>query len=465
MDNELKKKYGLPTAIALVIGIVIGSGVFFKAEKILTATGGNLPLGILAWAIGGLIMIICAYMFSILATRYAHVNGLVDYAEALVGKRYAYYMGWFTTFIYFPAMASVLAWVSARYLGVLCGFDITGGPVMVLACLFLVGSYAVNALSPILAGKFQVATTVIKLIPLLLMGIVGTIVGLANGTTIENFTTVVTTVEGGNGHALFTAVAATAFAYEGWIIATSINAELKNARRNLPIALVIGTLIVALTYILYYIGLSGSVSNAEIMAGGEAGAKLAFEKIFGRAAGVGLFVLVVVSCLGTLNGLMLAATRSLYSVAARGNGPKPEAFLGIDAILNIMINITDGLVVYPKVIEQRVMRELPFMATENIMMRAVEKGGNRQELHEALRGHSMAAADVVKKEGGENDLVKRIAADPIFQITEEEIRSVLKPENYTGRAPEQVEEFLRGFVRPVLEKNKELLGEHVELSV
>ena len=142
-----------------------------------------------------------------------------------------------------------------------------------------------------------------------------------------------------------------------------------------------------------------------------------------------------------------------------------EAFLGIDAILNIMINITDGLVVYPKVIEQRVMRELPFMATENIMMRAVEKGGNRQELHEALRGHSMAAADVVKKEGGENDLVKRIAADPIFQITEEEIRSVLKPENYTGRAPEQVEEFLRGFVRPVLEKNKELLGEHVELSV
>ena len=334
MDNELKKKYGLPTAIALVIGIVIGSGVFFKAEKILTATGGNLPLGILAWAIGGLIMIICAYMFSILATRYAHVNGLVDYAEALMGKRYAYYMGWFTTFIYFPSMTSVLAWVSARYLGVLCGFDITGGPVMVLACLFLVGSYAVNALSPILAGKFQVATTVIKLIPLLLMGIIGTIVGLANGTTIENFTTVVTTVEGGNGHALFTAVAATAFAYEGWIIATSINAELKNARRNLPIALVIGTLIVALTYILYYIGLSDSVSNAEIMAGGEAGAKLAFEKIFGRAAGVGLFVLVVVSCLG----LMLAATRSLYSVAARGNGPKPEAFLGIDQYTNMPAN-------------------------------------------------------------------------------------------------------------------------------
>ncbi len=142
-----------------------------------------------------------------------------------------------------------------------------------------------------------------------------------------------------------------------------------------------------------------------------------------------------------------------------------EGFLGVDAILNIMINITSGLVVYPKVIEQRVMRELPFMATENIMMRAVEKGGDRQVLHEALRQHSIAAAKVVKEEGGENDLVKRIAADPLFMITEEEIMSVLKPANYTGRAPEQVEEFLNEVVWPVLEKNKALLGEHVELSV
>ncbi len=142
-----------------------------------------------------------------------------------------------------------------------------------------------------------------------------------------------------------------------------------------------------------------------------------------------------------------------------------EGFLGVDAILNIMINITSGLVVYPKVVEQRVMRELPFMATENIMMRAVEKGGDRQVLHEALRQHSIAAAKVVKEEGGENDLVKRIAADPLFMITEEEIMSVLKPANYTGRAPEQVEEFLNEVVWPVLEKNKALLGEHVELSV
>ena len=113
-----------------------------------------------------------------------------------------------------------------------------------------------------------------------------------------------------------------------------------------------------------------------------------------------------------------------------------EAFLATDAILNIMINVTDGLVVYEKSIRARVMKELPFMATENIMMQAVEKGGNRQELHEVLRQHSLAAAKVVKEEGGENDLVDRIAADPIFKITKEEILAVLKPENYIGRCPE-----------------------------
>ncbi len=142
-----------------------------------------------------------------------------------------------------------------------------------------------------------------------------------------------------------------------------------------------------------------------------------------------------------------------------------EAFLATDAILNIMLNVTDGLVVYEKSILARVMKELPFMATENIMMRAVEKGGNRQELHEALRQHSIAAAKIVKEEGGENDLVDRIAADPEFKITKEEIVAVLKPENFIGRCPQQVDRFIEECVNPVLEANKEVLGEKVQLSV
>lgn len=127
-----------------------------------------------------------------------------------------------------------------------------------------------------------------------------------------------------------------------------------------------------------------------------------------------------------------------------------EAFLAVDAILNLYINVTGGLVVYPRVIRRRVMEKLPFMATENIMMRAVKAGGDRQTLHEALRVHSQAAAARVKLDGGENDLVSRIAADPLFHITEEEILEVLDPALYTGRAPSQTEEFLDGVVAPLL---------------
>ena len=126
-----------------------------------------------------------------------------------------------------------------------------------------------------------------------------------------------------------------------------------------------------------------------------------------------------------------------------------------------MLNITNGLVVYPKVIRARVMKELPFMATENIMMDAVMKGGNRQELHEKIRQHSIAAGKVIK----ENDLVDRIAADPDFMTTKEEIEAKLIPENYTGRSASQVSAFLDRCIKPVLEKNKDVLGEKAELSV
>lgn len=337
MDNQLKKKYGLITAIAMVIGIVVGSGVFFKAEKILVATGGDLSLAILAWIIGGVIMVVCAYVFAVMATKYEHVNGIIDYAEATLGRGYGYYVGWFLTFIYYPAMTSVLAWVSARYLCVLIGFDIVGAECLAISAFFLIANYALNALSPKLAGKFQVSTTIIKLIPLLLMAVAGLIVGLSNGMTVENFNTVVD-ASIGKGGALLAAVVATAFAYEGWIIATSINAELKDAKKNLPIALVLGTIAIVVIYILYYVGLAGGITNAELMQSGEAGAKMAFSAIFGKVGGTALFVFVVISCLGTLNGLMLGCTRGMYSIAVRNEGPRPDVFRQIDPITNMPTN-------------------------------------------------------------------------------------------------------------------------------
>ena len=142
-----------------------------------------------------------------------------------------------------------------------------------------------------------------------------------------------------------------------------------------------------------------------------------------------------------------------------------EGFLAADAILNILLNVCDGLVVYPKVIRARVMAELPFMASENIMMKAVKKGGNRQQLHERLRQHAVAAAAVVKQEGLPNDMIQRVEADPAFGLTREEIEAELNPEAFTGRSAHQVEEFLREVIQPVLDANPDALGQTAELNV
>ena len=144
----------------------------------------------------------------------------------------------------------------------------------------------------------------------------------------------------------------------------------------------------------------------------------------------------------------------------------PEAFLAVDGILSLYANVADGLVVYPKVIEQRLRKELPFIATENIMMDAVKKrGADRQQLHEKIREHSMAASRVVKVEGGENDLLERIAADEAFGVTIEELEKILKPENYTGRAKEQTEDFLNECIKPVLEKYADVESDKPEINV
>ena len=335
-DNKPQKHYGLFTAICMVVGIVIGSGVFFKAQDILNYTNFNMMLGIFAWLIGGAFMILCALAFANLATKYAKVNGIVDYAEAIVGEKYAYFTGWFISTIYFPAMTSVLAWVSARYTLILFNpdADITGGLCMALGTLYLCLSYAVNVLSPRIAGKFQVGTTVIKLLPLAAIVLVGISVGLAKGNTQEAFASA-SQLSDTTFSDVFAGITASAFAYEGWIIATSINAELKEPKKNLPIALAVGTAIIMAVYILYFIGLTGGASVDVLR---TEGAPAAFRNLFGKPGGSLFNAFIIISCLGTLNGLMLACTRSLYSISVRGHGPAPLVFSQLDPHTNMPTN-------------------------------------------------------------------------------------------------------------------------------
>lgn len=339
MENGLKKQYGLLMAICMVVGTVVGSGVFFKAQAILQKTNGDMPLGILAWIIGGAVMICCVLAFCVMAQRYEKVNGLVDYAEATVGSKYAYMMGWFATTIYTPAMTSVLAWLTARYFLTfmvsvnpdlqLAGDPVTGTETFLLAGFILIVVFAINTLSSKLAGKLQISATFIKLIPLLLMAVVGTIYGLTHNLAGEptsilssNFATSV-----GDISPLFGAVVATAFAYEGWILATSINSEIKDSKKNLPIALVLGGIIIIAIYLFYYIGIAGGASVDTLMNEGTAPA---FTTVFGNVLGNILNLFVAVSCLGTLNGLLIGCIRGMYSLSVRNMGPKVDLMKQVD---------------------------------------------------------------------------------------------------------------------------------------
>lgn len=170
----------------------------------------------------------------------------------------------------------------------------------------------------------------------------------------------------------------------------------------------------------------------------------------------------------TLNPAITAATQWFERTlddSANKRISIPEGFLAVDGILDLYLNITDGLVVYPKVIQSHLMKELPFMATETILMDAVKAGGDRQELHERIRVHSMAAGKVVKEEGKENDLLERIANDDMFGMNMEQLEAIMDPNKFVGCAPQQTEEYFHDFISPILEKEKDALGMHAEINV
>lgn len=342
MNNKLKKKYGLLTAICMVVGIVIGSGVFIKGTDVLSDTNGSINLGVFAWIIGGVIMMICAYNFATFATKYEKVNGVVDYAEAIVGPKYAYIMGWFVSYIYFPAMTGVLAWVSARFTLAIFAPDtpqsFTSGLCIALGAFYLCAVFAMNVLAPKLSGKFQISATVIKLIPVIIMAVVGTIVGIINRSSGNlSVDSIKPIVEEPSFTGVFGALVTCAFAYEGWIVATSINTELRDAKKNLPIALILGCGIVMVIYIAYFIGLTSSTPVNDIL---QFGARDAFKNLFnGNVVVSTIFnVFIAISCLGTLNGLVIACTRSTYSLAVRNQGPKPEVFKEVSPSTNMPNN-------------------------------------------------------------------------------------------------------------------------------
>lgn len=338
-SSELDKRYGLPTAIAMVVGVVIGSGVFFKADDVLKMTDGNLAIALLAWGLGAFSMIFGALVFAEFAQRIEKSNGIVDYSEAAYGKKFGYLVGWFKGVLYYAPLSAILAWVASLYTMILLGSDnpTNSTATWCLAAVYMAVTYLINFYAPVLAGKLQVGSTLIKLIPLVLVAIVGTVSGIANGVTATNFTQAMGTI-GSAGGTLATAVVATAFAYEGWIAAVTINSEIRDSKKNLPRALIIGTLIVFVVYVTYFLGIASVLPTSDIMAQGDNAVNTTTTSLFGSTASTILTVFVIISCLGTLNGLVLATMRIPYSLAIRNQGPAPKWMSRVEAHHHMPVN-------------------------------------------------------------------------------------------------------------------------------
>lgn len=325
--QNVKKQYGLWTGIAMVIGIVIGSGVFLKAGGVLTLSGGDLRISLLAWLIGGIIMVASGFCFAIFASKVTKFNGVVDYVEHCTNEKVGYGMAWLFTTIYYPLVASIISLFAGQYFFKLIGLNVglTDNANFIFALIIIILMGVLNYLSPMISSKFQISATVIKLIPIGLIAIFGLFASLIVGGDY------------GIGNALSTpatgyelnfgeAIKKTAFAYEGWVCATSINAELKDSKKNLPRALFGGTVAILAFYIIYYISLSAFLGNEGTIVQ-DANAPIAvFEAVMGKVGGAIFTLFIMISCLGTVNGLSISSSRGMYTMSIRGRGIAPKHF-------------------------------------------------------------------------------------------------------------------------------------------
>ncbi len=322
---NLEKKFGFWTGLALVIGIVIGSGIFFKADDILVATGGSVKIALLAFLIGALAMIFGALTFSEISKDVPDNNGLNDYIKFSFGKAGGFIselVGWFMAVLYFPILMASIPIVASLYTHSLLGIELSYVSLVSLAIIYLAAVFIMNMLAPMLASKFQISTTIIKLIPLVAVAVIGIFLGLLNGTTMDAISWT-SSYSSGSG-SFIKAVIIVAYTYDGWILATNINKELVDSEKNLPKILVIGPLIILSIYIAYFLGIVSSTPIENFIVNGDSATIDAIINLFGSAAGSVLTVFIIISVLGALNGIIMAGSKSFYLLGSEGKGLFPD---------------------------------------------------------------------------------------------------------------------------------------------
>lgn len=326
-----KKEYGLFTSIGMIVGIVIGSGIFFKSDNILVATNGSIFLGVLVFCIAALGIIFGSLSIAELAARDSKAGGIITYAENSYNKKIGGTLGWFHTFLYYPTLTAVVSWVAGIYFCILFGIQSNLLIETLIGLVLIIILYIVNITSKMLGGHIQNLSTVIKIIPLILIAIVGVLFGNVNEVRLSDLVQ--------NESMLWiSAIAPIAFSFDGWIVSTSIAHEIKDSKKNLPKALIVAPLFILAIYIIYFVGISMYIGPDQIMALGDAHVDVVANKIFGSFGAKIIITFVFISILGTVNGLVMGSIRMPYSLAIRNMIPKSDVISKINKKYDLPIN-------------------------------------------------------------------------------------------------------------------------------
>lgn len=311
MQPTNRKRYSLFTAITMIVGICIGSGIFFKADNVLAATGGSILRGVVLFILGAVAITFGGLTVAELASRTDKPGGVITYAEEYVSMRYASAFGWFHTLVYYPTLTFVVSFVVGIYVSTLFGWEVGFGGWCLIGAAFTTVCFIYNTLSPKFGGLFQDVSCVIKIIPLVVLAVCGLIWG-DPAAGAANFARQ-TSSSGG----WLMGISAVAFSYDGWIIATSVAHEIKDSKKNLPRALIVAPVVILLLYLAYFVSISTYLGSDAIMALGDNAVYKMAEDFLGGAVSKLILVFVIISVMGTVNGVVLGGIRLPYSLALR----------------------------------------------------------------------------------------------------------------------------------------------------
>lgn len=333
----MKRNYNLFTAITMLIGIIIGSGIFFKSDDVLRLSNNNMIVGIILFAVAAIAVIFGSLALSQLAMRTDKPGGLVTYAEDFVGMRFSCMVGWFQTFLYMPTIAAIVAWITGQYVCELFGWAPEDPVVawMLVGICVLLFTLCINIISAKLGGLAQNLTTVIKLLPLVLLAVAGLVFGKPSA----EFSASVVSLPSAMGIGILAAFGPLAFSFDGWVISTSICHEIKNSKRNLPLALTIAPLGILALYVLYFVGTTSYFGADRLVELGNAAPLVMANELIGPLGEKLVLVLITVAVVGTVNGLMLGMIRMPYALAKRNMMPfGNKAFSKLDKSTNMPLN-------------------------------------------------------------------------------------------------------------------------------